>query len=185
LASSLARRAWRRSEVAGDLSNGALEAVGHAADAVEYGGFLFECIEPGVPESGFGVAEAIETPGIGGELVEELLLDGAVGTPGFFELCDESLEFFGILAGDNERFGMDAVFEGVQATGGFSFGRGRPMGESGGPGKGPGRGRDGAGRTGTGSEEGLRYGSRRRRWMYELLGSFLSQARHISRRRTS
>jgi len=116
-------------EVAGDLADGALQAVDHAADAVEYGGFLFERIETGIPEFGFGVAEAIETPGIGGELFEELLLDGAERTPDDFELCDESTEFLGIFAGDDERFGMDTVFESVQANGSFPFRRGRPFRE--------------------------------------------------------
>jgi hypothetical protein len=116
-------------EVAGDLANGALQAVDHAADTIEDGGFLFEGIEAGIPEFGFGVAEAIETPGIGGELFDELMLDGVMGMPGVFELCDESCEFLGIFAGNDERFGMDAVFDGVQANGGFSFRRGRPGGK--------------------------------------------------------
>jgi hypothetical protein len=67
-------------EFARDLADGALEAVDHAADAIEEGGFLFESIETGVPHLRFGVAEAIETLGIGGELVDALLLGGVLGT---------------------------------------------------------------------------------------------------------
>jgi hypothetical protein len=70
-------------EFAGDLPDRALEAVDHAADAVEDGGFLFEGIDAAVPDFRFGVEKAIETPGVGGELVDALLLGSGLGAPGF------------------------------------------------------------------------------------------------------
>ena len=69
-------------EFAGDLANGALEAVDHPADAVEDGGFLFEGVDTAVPYFRFGVEKAIETPGVGGELVDALLLGGGLRAPG-------------------------------------------------------------------------------------------------------
>ena len=109
-------------EVAGGLADGTLEAVDHAVDAVENGGFPFEGVDAGVPEFRFGVEEAIETPGVGGELVDVLTLDNVEGSPGVLEFGGESVEFSGIFAGDEERLGVDPVFEGVQANGGFPFG---------------------------------------------------------------
>jgi hypothetical protein len=69
-------------EFAGDLANGALEPVDHAADSVEDGGLLFEGIDPAVPHFRFGVEQAVETPGVGGELVDALLLGGGLRAPG-------------------------------------------------------------------------------------------------------
>ena len=92
-------------EVAGDLANGPLEAVDHASDAVEDGGLAFQGVDAGVPEFGFVVAESIETPGVGRELVDELALDVVEGSPGFLEFGGESVEFGGIFAGDDEGLG--------------------------------------------------------------------------------
>ena len=92
-------------EVAGDLANGPLEAVDHASDAVEDGGLAFQGVDAGVPEFGFVVAESIETPGVGRELVDELALDVVEGSPGFLEFGGESIEFGGIFAGDDEGLG--------------------------------------------------------------------------------
>jgi hypothetical protein len=115
-------------EVAGGLADGALEAVDHAADAVENGGFPLQGIDTGVPKFGFGIEEPIETPGVRGELVYELALDAVEGSPSGLEFRGEGFEFSGIFAGDDERLGVDAVFEGVQANGCSAFERGRPGG---------------------------------------------------------
>ena len=119
-------------EFLGDLANGALEAVDHAADAVEEGGFTFERIAEGGsilhgggPDFGFGILETVEAPEVHDELVDALLLGSVPGTTGVLLKLLEGFEFLGIFAGDDERFGMDAVFDGVQANGGFPFGRGR------------------------------------------------------------
>ena len=113
-------------EVAGDLANGALEAVDHASDAVEDGGFPFDGVDAGVPEFGFSVTKSVETPGVGSELVDELALYAVEGPPSGLELGGESFEFGGIFAGNDEGLGVYPVFDGVQANGGFALRRGRP-----------------------------------------------------------
>jgi hypothetical protein len=75
-------------EVAGGLADGTLEAVDHAADAVEGPGDAFEVFGAG-PELSFGV-------------VDELALDSVLGIPGVLEVGDESVEFSGIFAGDED-----------------------------------------------------------------------------------
>jgi hypothetical protein len=71
------------------LANSGFEAMDHATDAVEEGGFRFEDIAQGgsilhgvVPDLSFGILEAVETPKGGGELVDALLLGHLLGTPG-------------------------------------------------------------------------------------------------------
>ena len=67
-------------EVAGGLTDGALDPIDHAADAVEREGDAFEIFSVG-PEFSFGVAETVETPGTGGELVDVLALDDVERPP--------------------------------------------------------------------------------------------------------
>ena len=123
-------------EFPGDLANGGFEAMYHAADPVEEGGFAFESIAEGgsvfhggFPDLGFGILEAIETPQVHNELVDALLLGGVLGLAGVLLKLLESFEFLGIFAGNDERLGMNAVFNSVVANGGFCLGRGRPGGQ--------------------------------------------------------
>jgi hypothetical protein len=76
-------------EFLGDLADGALEAVDHAADAVEERGFCFEGIAQrgsffhgGGPDLRFGILETVETPKGGGELIDALLLGSVLRTLG-------------------------------------------------------------------------------------------------------
>jgi len=123
-------------EFFGDLANGALEAVDHSADAVEQWGLGFEGIAQGgsilhrsVPDLSFGILKTVETPKGGGELVDALLLGHLLGTPCVQLKFFEGFEFLGIFAGNDERLGMNAVFDSVVANGGFRLGRGRPGGQ--------------------------------------------------------
>jgi len=123
-------------EFFGDLANGALEPVNHSADAIEEGGFAFEGIAQGGsvlhgggPDFGFGILEAVEAPKVHDELVDALLLGSVLGIAGVLLELFERFEFLGIFAGNDERLGMNAVFDGVVANGGFPFGRGRSGGQ--------------------------------------------------------
>jgi len=71
-------------------------------------GFLLERIK-----LRFGVVGALETPEDGGELVEEVELQGVGWVEGFAELFDEDVVGGGAFAFEAGGLGAEAVFEGV------------------------------------------------------------------------
>lgn len=76
--------------------------------------FLLEVVE-----LFFGVVGALETPENGGELVEEVELDGVGGAEGLAQLLDEDVVGGGAFVLEAWGLGAEAVFEGV--LGGDSF----------------------------------------------------------------
>ena len=123
-------------EFFGDLANGGFEAMDHATDAVEERGLSFEdsaqggsVFHGGVPDLRFGILKTVESPEVHDKLVDTLLFGSVLGVAGVLLKLFESFEFLGIFAGNDERFGMNAVFDGVVANGGFCLGRGRSGGQ--------------------------------------------------------
>jgi hypothetical protein len=64
----------------------------------------------------------LQTPEDGGELVEELLLEGIGGVEGLAEFFEEDVVGDGTFVGGEGGLGAEAVFEGV--LGGFLFAAG-------------------------------------------------------------
>jgi hypothetical protein len=64
-------------------------------------------------ELGFGFVGSLQTPEDGGELVEELFLEGVGGVEGFAELFEEDVVGGGTFVGEERGLGAEAVLEGV------------------------------------------------------------------------
>jgi hypothetical protein len=74
-----------------------------------------------VPNPGFGKAEAVESPGVVNEAIDEGRLDEVGGVPGVAEGSGEGFELFGALAGDDHLGGMP-VFRALKRTACFTSG---------------------------------------------------------------
>src|SRR6266581_2583667 len=76
-------------------------------------------------ERGFHALNPQSTPGGHGDLGDEEFLGGGGGLVFGVEPVEQGVELGGIFAGQDEGFGVQAVFEAVQTNGGAAFGRGR------------------------------------------------------------
>src|SRR6266567_9046488 len=76
-------------------------------------------------EGGFHALNAQPAPGGHGDLGDEEFLGGGGGLVFGVEPVKQSFEIGGIFAGQDESFGVQAVFEAVQTDGCAAFGRGR------------------------------------------------------------
>jgi hypothetical protein len=75
--------------------------------------------------------EPAEEPGVTDDGVDEVAGFGCRGVEAIVILAGEGFEVFGAFAGNDERFGINAGFEGVAGGGAFAFGgdgSGRPLG---------------------------------------------------------
>src|SRR6266446_9455056 len=79
-------------------------------------------------EGGFHALHPQPAPGGHGDLGDEDFLGGGGGLVFGVEPVDEGVELGGIFAGQDEGFGIQAVFEAVETNGRASFGRGRARG---------------------------------------------------------
>jgi hypothetical protein len=75
-----------------------------------------------VPVAGLDADDAAEAPLGFGEGADEAVFDGALGLESGFELADESEVVFGIFGGEDNVFGIEAVFDGVSGGGGLAPG---------------------------------------------------------------
>jgi hypothetical protein len=73
---------------------------------------------------GFGVVEAAEGPLAADKVVDVEALFGVGGVVVEVAVLDELLEFGEVLAGEEERFGVDAGFEAVHGRDGLARDRG-------------------------------------------------------------
>ena len=76
-------------------------------------------------EGGFHALHPQPAPGGHGDLGDEEFLGGGGGLVFGVEPVEQGVELGGIFAGQNEGFGVQAVFEAVETDGGAAFGRGR------------------------------------------------------------
>ena len=76
-------------------------------------------------EGSFHALNAQPAPGGHGDLGDEDFLGGGGGLVFGVEPVEQGVELGGIFAGQDEGFGIQAVFEAVQTNGGAAFGRGR------------------------------------------------------------
>lgn len=98
---------------AGKLLATAGEGVAQEALGFRFPGFQF--LHFAFPEVGFGLAEAAEEPlAIDESIDQEALLRGG-GLPTLLVFGGEGIEFGGVLAANDLRFGVNAGFEGVEA----------------------------------------------------------------------
>ena len=73
----------------------------------------------------FGFVGALQAPEEGGELVEEVELEGVLGVEGFFEFFDEDVVGGGAFGFEAWGLGAEAVFEGVLGGVFFAVGSAR------------------------------------------------------------
>jgi hypothetical protein len=107
------------------------EGFGLAAGGLTEG--IFVVGGPGVlvvecPKLGFGGMEAALEPLAADEFVDEGAGFGGGGVVVLVVLVDEQLEIGEFFGGEDERFGVDAGFEGVHGGDGFACDRGRAGG---------------------------------------------------------
>src|SRR6266404_745415 len=76
-------------------------------------------------EGGFHALNPQPAPGGHGDLGDEDFLGGGGGLVFGVEPVEQGVELGGIFAGQDEGFGVQAVFEAVETNGGAAFGRGR------------------------------------------------------------
>ncbi len=75
----------------------------------------------GVGQRVFHAADAAEIPGRGHELVEQSLLNGALGADVCFELRLEFFEFFAVFESQDDFGGGESVFARVLGGAGLAF----------------------------------------------------------------
>ena len=99
-------------------------------DAAERGvfGVFFDLGELAGPELGFEATETAELPIGVNQGVDEESLNRRSWVELFLISGGEGIEFGGVLAGDNLRFGMDAGFERVETGDGLALRGARPGG---------------------------------------------------------
>jgi hypothetical protein len=128
-------------EFAEGVAIGALGGTHHAVEAgegtvafaeslAERGAFAgFVCGRQLVnPDLGFGDGEAAEGSGGSDEDIDLVALLGGEGAVALVILVDEGGEVRGIFAGDDERFGVDAGFQGIHGGAGLAFNGARSRG---------------------------------------------------------
>jgi hypothetical protein len=80
------------------------------------------------PDLGFGDGEAAEGPGGSDEDIDLVALLGGERAVALVILVNEGGEVRGIFAGDDERLGVDAGFQGIHGGAGLAFGGARSRG---------------------------------------------------------
>jgi hypothetical protein len=104
-----------------DALETAEDIAGRATGAAQFGGtgHVFQLV---LPDLGFGGGEAAEGPGGADEDIDLIALLGDFRLDALVVFLGEGVELEAILAGDDERLGIDTGFHGVHAGTGFALG---------------------------------------------------------------
>jgi len=121
-------------EVVAEVAFGGIDASLEVAEllmdegvglSIVIGAVVGSTVEPNVPDVSFDFGEAAEVPGVADDVGDEGVLFGRSGEEAVEVGIAEGVEVGGVFAEEGGGFGEDAVFDGVEADGGFACGGAR------------------------------------------------------------